>query len=394
MPRQSRWWSVCLFGWGLGGIGLLGVCGCGGAAAHDAPRPATAVSVKVVTPEARELADFVEFTGRTEAREFVEIRARVNGYLTEIPFRPGKEVQKDDVLFVIDPRPYQAELDRSEATKATVEARLKRTVAELARATELREKGVNTQADFDKAVADQAEAAASLLGATASVEKAKLDLTFTKVRAPIDGLTSRELLTIGNLVAADSSLLTTIVSLDPVHAYFDVDERTALEIQARIRANAQPDARKRDDVPVRLGLQTETGFPHVGVIDLVNNRVDPNTGTLSVRARFENAERILMPGLFVRLQFQLGPPKSRLLIPERAIAQQQGQRYVYVMGADDKAVRKEITIGRLDGASRVVEQGLTADDRVVVTGLHRVRPGAKLVLATDAPAGETQPAGH
>ncbi len=394
MQSLPSWFSASLLLSSLGGAGLLCVSGCGGAAAHDAPAATAAVTVSVVSPVQQAVADFVEFTGRTEAREFVEIRARVSGYLTEIPFRPGKEVQKDDVLFVIDPRPYQAELDRSEATKATIEARLKRTDAELARAKELREQKVNTQADFDKAVADQAEATASLQGAIASVEKAKLDLVFTKVLAPIDGLTSRELLSIGNLVAADSSQLTTIVSLDPINAYFDVDERTALEIQARIRANEGPDARKRDDVPVTLGLQTETGFPHVGVIDLVNNRVDPNTGTLSVRARFENAERILMPGLFVRIRFQFGEPKPKLLIPERAIAQQQGQRYVYVMGTDDKAVRKEITIGRLDGANRVVEKGLTAEDRVVVSGLHRVRNGSPLVLAKEADGASAKPAAH
>lgn len=394
MRSLKSWFSASLWLSGLGGAGLLCVSGCGGAAAHDAPSATAAVTVSVVTPVQQSVADFVEFTGRTEAREFVEIRARVSGYLTEIPFRPGKEVQKDDVLFVIDPRPYQAELDRSEATKATIEARLKRTDAELARARDLREQKVNTQADFDKAVADQAEATASLQGAIASVEKAKLDLVFTKVLAPIDGLTSRELLSIGNLVAADSSQLTTIVSLDPIDAYFDVDERTALEIQARIRANEGPDARKVDNVPVTLGLQTETGFPHVGVIDLVNNRVDPNTGTLSVRARFENAERILMPGLFVRIRFQFGEPKPKLLIPERAIAQQQGQRYVYVMGTDDKAVRKEITIGRLDGANRVIENGLTAEDRVVVSGLHRVRNGSPLVLAKEADGASAKPAAH
>ena len=210
--------------------------------------------------------------------------------------------------------------------------------------------------------------------------KAKLDQEFTKVIAPISGRTSRELITEGNLVTADNTALTTIVSLDPIYAYFDVDERTLLDIQQRIREKKMDSARERDDVEIRLALANETGFPHVGVIDVIDNRVDASTGTMQIRGRFPNPgpDRLLTPGLFVRVQFQMGPPRSRLLIPERALLQQQGQRYVYVVTPEDKIDRRNVTVGRRDGPLRVIETGLQTGDRVVVKGQQRVRPGVKV----------------
>ncbi|HEY0982780.1 efflux RND transporter periplasmic adaptor subunit, partial [Schlesneria sp.] len=216
-------------------------------------------AVVIIEPTEKELADFAEFTGRTDAVESVEIRARVSGYLKKINFRPGKEVKEGDLLFEIDPRPYDAELERAEGTLATALASAKQASAEMLRAENLHERKISTQADYDKAVADLAHAEASVQSTKANVTKAKLDQEFTRVIAPISGRTSRELITEGNLVSADSTALTTIVSSDPIFAYFDVDERTLLDIQKLIREKKLASARERDDVEIRLELANETG---------------------------------------------------------------------------------------------------------------------------------------
>ena len=353
-----------------------------------AQRPAAEPpAVKLAVPVEQEIPEEVEFTGRTDAVESVEIRARVSGYLNRINFKPGKEVAAGDLLFEIDPRPYETEVARTSGSKATIEARLKQAQAELERTESLRKKGVSTQADFDLAVANQAEASAQVAAANASLQKAQLDLEFTRVTAPIAGRTGRELLTVGNLVAADTSLLTTIVSTDPIFVYFDVDERTVLEIQRRIREGNLPSARERTDVPIRMALANETGFPHHGVIDLVNNRIDAGTGTIQVRGRFPNADHKLMPGFFVRVRYQIGPPQKRLLIPERAIGQQQGNRYVFVVNSEMKAERREIQVGQQKGTERVVLEGLQPGERIIVAGQHRVRPGMTVREATETDSG-------
>ena len=341
-------------------------------------------TVVVTQPLEKELADFAEFTGRTDAVESVEIRARVSGYLNKIHYKPGREIEAGGLLFEIDSRPYDAELERCEATLATARASLKQAQAEMLRAEELHARKISTQADYDRAVADLSHAEASVDSTQASVTKAKLNQDFTKVTAPISGRTSRELITEGNLVTADSTALTTIVSLDPIYAYFDIDERTLLYIQQKIREHKIDSARDRDNVEIRLEMANETGFPHQGVIDVVDNRIDAGTGTMQIRGRFPNSERKLTPGLFIRIQMQLGPARSRLLIPERALAQQQGQRYVYVVSAEQKIERRNVTVGRRDGALRVIETGLQPGDRVVVQGQQRVRPGVEVKFDQEA----------
>ena len=371
---------------------MASLSGCGTKSQGAAP-PSEPVAVIVTQPIEKELADFAEFTGRTDAAESVEIRARVSGYLRKIDFKPGKEVEAGTLLFEIDPRPYDAELERSEGTLATALASLKQSKAEMLRQENLHEKKISTQADYDKAIADLAHAEASVQSTRASVTKAKLDQEFTKVIAPISGRTSRELITEGNLVSADTTALTTIVSLDPIYAYFDVDERTLLDIQKRIREKRMESARERDDVEIRLELANETGFPHVGVIDVVDNRIDAGTGTIQIRGLFPNKDRLLTPGLFVRVQFQMGPPRGRVLVPEQALAQQQGQRYVYLVTETNKIERQDVTIGRRDGSLRVIETGLKPGDRVVVKGQQRVRPGVEVrIEAEKAPADAVKPA--
>ena len=378
-------WSLCC-------CLVVSFAGCG---TPKMPSPAAAgpVAVIVTEPVEKELADFAEFTGRTDAVESVEIRARVSGYLNKILYKPGSEVEAGTPLFEIDSRPYDAILEQNLGTLATSEASLKQARADMARAQDLHDKKISTQSDYDKAVADLAHAEASVQSSTANVAQAKLNQDFTHVTAPVAGRTSRELITIGNLVNADTTALTTIVSIDPIYAYFDVDERTLLDIQKRIREKKMESARERDDVPIYLGLANETGFPHAGTIDVVDNRVDSGTGTMQIRGRFDNADRVLTPGLFVRIQFQMGPARPRLLVPEQALAQQQGQRYVYVVTPEKKIDRRNVTVGRLDGSMRVIETGLKPGESVVVKGQQRVRPGSEVKIETEkTTVGQSEPA--
>ncbi len=339
------------------------------------PRPIPTVTV--AEPVERELADFAEFTGRTEAVESVEVRARVSGYLNAIHFKAGSEVKAGDLLFEIDSRIYAAEVDRNDGLLANAKAKIKRTEADLERQKTLREKGVNAQSELDLAIAEQGVAAAAIQTNEASLARAKLDMDFTKVTAPVAGRTSRERITVGNLVSADTTMLTTIVSLDPIYAYFDIDERTMLEIQRLIREKKMKSVREQD-VEVLLGLANETGFPHVGVVDLVDNRVSATTGTIQIRCRFPNADRVLTPGLFVRVRFQMGPARTKLLVPEQALAQQQGQRFVYVVQPDNKVERRDVSVGRQDGSLRVIEAGLQPGEKVIVQGHLRVRTGMEV----------------
>ncbi len=339
------------------------------------PRPIPTVTV--AEPVERELADFAEFTGRTEAVESVEVRARVSGYLNAIHFKAGSEVKAGDLLFEIDSRIYAAEVDRNDGLLANAKAKIKRTEADLERQKTLREKGVNAQSELDLAIAEQGVAAAAIQTNEASLARAKLDMDFTKVTAPVAGRTSRERITVGNLVSADTTMLTTIVSLDPIYAYFDIDERTMLEIQRLIREKKMKSVREQD-VEVLLGLANETGFPHVGVVDLVDNRVSATTGTIQIRCRFPNVDRVLTPGLFVRVRFQMGPARTKLLVPEQALAQQQGQRFVYVVQPDNKVERRDVSVGRQDGSLRVIEAGLQPGEKVIVQGHLRVRTGMEV----------------
>ena len=358
-------------------VGLLVAnSGCDQKISGGAP-PRAIPTVTVAEPVERELADFAEFTGRTEAVESVEVRARVSGYLNAIHFKAGSEVKAGDLLFEIDSRTYAAEVERNEGLLANAKAKIKRTEADLERQKTLREKGVNAQSELDLAIAEQGVAAAAIQTNEASLARAKLDMDFTKVTAPVAGRTSRERITVGNLVSSDTTMLTTIVSLDPIYAYFDIDERTMLEIQRLIREKKMKSAREQD-VEVLLGLANETGFPHVGVIDLVDNRVSATTGTIQIRCRFPNADRVLTPGLFVRVQFQMGPTRTKLLVPEQALAQQQGQRYVYVVKPDNKVERRDVTVGRQDGSLRVIETGLQAGEKIIVQGHLRVRTGMEV----------------
>ncbi|MFO0864886.1 MAG: efflux RND transporter periplasmic adaptor subunit [Gemmataceae bacterium] len=333
--------------------------------------------VTVATPLVRNVIDTSEFTGRTSAVESVKVRARVFGHLQKIGFTEGAEVKKGDLLYVIDPRPYQATLSRAEAELAQAEARASRIASDYGRALTLSANRAISREEFEKVSFEQAEAKAAVRSAQASVDTAKLNLGYSEVHAPIDGQIGKTMVTVGNLIESGEmggTMLTTIVSLTPMHVYFDVDDQTYIRIKPLF------DAGKRHSSgvglpPVRLGIAGETGYPHEAVIDFVDNQVDPGTGTLRMRAVSPNKDRTLTPGLFARVQVPLGLEHKALLVTERAIETDQGKKLVYVVGKDNKVVRRDVRLGRMHGGLREVLEGVNADDRIITVGLQNVREG-------------------
>ncbi len=342
--------------------------------------------VSVALPVTDYVTDYEEFTGRTEAIYSIDIRARVTGYLQKVPPVDGAEVNKGDLLFEIDPRPYKAELARMEATLAQNEAHLKRLDADFRRVSNLFSRGNAAREEFDKSAGDRSEAEAAVGIASASRDLAQLNESFTRVEAPISGRLSRRLVDPWNLVKADETTLTTIVSLDPLYVYFDVDERTMLKLRRLTQEGRMP-SREEGQIPIEAGLSDETDangtplFPHKGVINFSENKVDPSTGTLRVRASIDNPKpgptkpRVLSPGLFIRVRLPIGNPRKSILVPEQAVGTDQGRKFIYVVGDDNKVVYRPVTVGKLQSGKRVIEGNLAANERVVVSGLQRVRPG-------------------
>ena len=360
-------------------FGLMAGGGCQPPPSRVAPPEPPALPVS--TPVRREVTSYVEFTGRTEAVEAVDVRARVTGYLVRIPFKEGSEVKKGDLLYEIDPRPYQAQIDQANSQVDLYKAQLKLAQSTLARdrALNARVPGSVSQQELDQYVASVDEAAARVKAFEASTEVYKLNLEFTKVPSPIDGQISRYYLTVGNLVNQDQTLLTTVVSLDPIYVYFDMDEPTLLRIRKAARAGLIKPA-PGGEYPVSVGLPGEDGFPHLGAVNFVDNQVNPATGSISVRGVFPNPKpdvgpRLLSPGMFVRVRLPIGQPHRALLVIDRAIGFDQGLRFVYVVDAQDRVQYRRITTGALqEDGLRVVNQGLDPGDRVLVGGVQQVRP--------------------
>lgn len=376
-PRLS--WLVC----GL----LLFLSGC----TRRPPAPASPPPPDIPVSELieRDVTDFAEFTGRTEAVHVVDVRARVTGYLTKMPFREGAEIKEGDLLFEIDPRPYQAQLDQAKGQVKLYEAQLKLAQATLHR-DELVAKttpGAITQQQVDQDQASVDEAAARLEAFQANIEVYKLNLDFTQVKSPIDGHVSRYYLTLGNLVNQDQTLLTTVVSEDPIYVYFDVDEPTVLRVRKAIN-EGKIERYQQGKIPVQMGLQGEEGYHYEGTLDFVNNQVNPATGSILVRSVFSNkipeggVARVLSPGMFVRVRLPIGKPHPGLLVIDRAIGSDQGLKYVYVVGENNKVEYRRIKTGALqDDGLRVVIEGLKPSEKVVVGGLQQLRP--KMVIKPD-----------
>lgn len=352
--------------------GTLAAMGCKQPSEPLSPAPAV---VNVVQPVEREVTDFADFTGRVEAVESVQVQARVSGYLTKILFKEGTDVKKGDVLFEIDPRPYQAQLEKDVARLQAAEAVLEKARFDLGRLQRLFENKQASDVEHQYAVSDHNMAVAEVAAAKAAIEASKLDLGFCTIRSPIDGRISSYSKTIGNLITPDATVLTSIVSNDPMYVSFAVDELSYLRVR---EAAAQGKSHLRDQAraPVFLALANEQGFPHEGTINFADNQLKPTTGTIRVRAAFPNPYRQLTPGLFARVRVPLGPAHPALLVPDRAIATDQGQKLLLLVNDKNEVVARPVQPAALHDGLRVIESGLNPGDRVIVDGLLSVRPGA------------------
>ncbi|MFG0263189.1 MAG: efflux RND transporter periplasmic adaptor subunit [Novipirellula sp. JB048] len=400
-------------------VSATSIVGCGQSSSGERTPPPPPV-VRVATPLQREIVEWKEFTGRLEAVDFVEIRSRVSGYLHSMHFSEGQDVDEGTLLFVVDPRPFQAELEKAEAALAEAEARVEQSNAQLEQAIAMKEtsdaqlefataemerqraleaRNATSQSEVDQARNELHKAKASLesanagiasakgaiatseaavVTAEAAVNEAKLNLGYTKITAPISGRISRRYVTEGNLISGgseQSTLLTTIVSRDPIYFLFDASEQEVLRFQRMVLQGERRDVREVN-YPVHLALADETGYPHQGYLDFVDNRFDPRTATMTARAMFPNPNGILTPGMFGKMQIATSLPHEALLIPDTAIGADQAENFVYVIEEDNTARLQVVETGPLALGLRVIRSGITATDRIVVGGIQRVRPGA------------------
>jgi len=332
----------------------------------------------VSRPVERYVTDYADFTARTAAIDSVEVRAHVWGYMDKVNFKEGALVKKGDVLFELDPRPYQAMLNQAKAKVAQDEAQFKYDEAEYQRNANLVRTGAVSRSDLDKTAAARGVDLANIAADKAVVASRQLDLDYTKVLAPVSGRVSRYVVTVGNLIQSGDqnggTLLTTIVSVDPMYAYFDVDEHTALRVRQLVR-EGKSDSPRDGGYPVSLGLANEEGHPHRGTVNFVENQVNPRTGTIRLRGVFLNKEQALLPGLFARVRVPIGRPHKALLVSDRALDTDQGQKVVYIVDKDNQVVSRPVRVSALHDGQREITDGLKPGQRVIVNGLQQVRPG-------------------
>lgn len=355
---------------------LLPAAGC----KPSAPTAAALPEIATAQVVSKRIKDWDEYTGRFQAVDSVEIRPRASGYIDEVKFREGQLVKKDDVLFVIDQRPYQADHDRARAGLELARSQFELAKLEAARAQKMKDSGAVSREELDSRLSLLNQQEASVAAAKATLDSAALMLSFTKVRAPIDGRVSRAEITKGNLVAGGNeggTLLTTIVSVDPIYVYFEGDENAYLRYQSMARQGERSSSRDAHN-PVRVGLADEAGFPHEGEMDFVDNQLDVRTGTIRARAVLSNKEGRFTPGLFARVQLLGSDEYDAVLVDDRAIGTDQSQRFVLVVGPDDKLQYRPVQLGRNIDGLRVIRKGLSASDSIVISGLQRVRPGMQI----------------
>jgi multidrug efflux system membrane fusion protein len=348
--------------------------GCSSSAQPKAPAPPEVSVAEVIC---KQLGDSDEFTGRLEAVNAVEVRPRVSGYLQSVHFKEGAIVHQGDLLFQIDPRPFQAEVDRLKGDLSQAKAQLSRAQSDFQRAERLHNNDGMSAEEYDRRAAVRSEAEARIASTEAALRGAELNLGFTRVIAPITGRVGRAGITEGNLVeggAAQVKPLTTLVSLDPIYVYFDVDEQTYLKYARVTQSHGTSSHDLRS--AAQLGLADEDGFPHVGQVSFVDNQVSSSTGTIRLRATFPNKNLALTPGLFARIRLQGGGAHSACLARDEAVVTDLNQKYVFVLGKNNTLEYRPVKLGPMTEGLRVVRDGLRNGDVIVVNGLQRVRPGA------------------
>lgn len=349
-------------------ISILGACG-----KPSVAEPDPAVAVDVAPVMVKQIRQWDQFNGRVAAIDAVDIRPRVSGYIQQIAYKEGDEVQRGQVLFKIDPRPYQAALDSALARLQRARASVALTTSQDERAQNLFEAKAVSKDDAETRQASKLQSQADLNDAEAAVAMARLNLEFTQVRAPIGGRTSRALLSVGNLVRADETLLTSVVSQQSVYVYFDPDEKRYLAYLSQGRGT----------LTAKVGLANEDGYPHTGTVSFFDNQVDPSTATIRARAILKNEKNIFTPGLFARVQVASEIETAAILIDDNAVLTDQSRKYVYVSGPDKTALRTEVTLGRMIDGLRIIEHGLKAGDRVIVNGIQRISVAGMAIKPTE-----------
>ena len=336
------------------------------AAADKKPSSPAAVEVAAVVPKSIHLAD--EFNGRVASINSVDVRARVTGYVDNVAYREGDSVERGDLLFVIDPRPYRDALDSAKASLEREKAAAAFADIQAKRAQTLNTSNAISQEEYQNRDSDLSQSTARVHEAESAVATAELSLSFTEVRSPIDGRTGRAQLTRGNLAQADQTVLTTVVSQDPVYVYFDCDEQSYLRFQERVHRGSGVSSAN----PVRVALANETGFPHIGTIDFLDNQVNPSTGTIRARVVLSNPDRLFTPGLYARVRLESTGAVKALLVDDKALLTDQDRKYVYVVGPGNVAQRKDVVTGGTADGLRLIQSGLAPGDKVIVGGLQQI----------------------
>jgi multidrug efflux system membrane fusion protein len=378
------------------GVGILLVLlTAAGCKKKSAPQQAT-LPVNVVTVIEKEVNEWDEFTGRLDPVESVEIRPRVSGYITEIHFEAGAIVKKGDLLYVIDPRPYQADFDRAAAEVDRMDAQLKLAQIELNRAKELRDKNTISASEFDQKAATYQGSAAAKSSAEAAKNSAALNLEFTQIKSPIDGRVSDARITLGNLVqpgAGPESVLTTVVSVDPIYAKVDADENAILKY-VKLSEEGKRVSARTEKIPAWVELGNETNFPHQGYIDFVDNRLDPSTGTVRARVVLKNWNpNLITPGFFVRTRVAGATPYRAALVEDKVISSQQGLKYAFVVKPDNTVERRNLETGSIFEGKRIVKHGLKDGEKVVSTRLQLLQAGMKVQPIPEQPTPAAQAKG-
>jgi RND family efflux transporter MFP subunit len=386
-PAFTRRWGAaasCLM--------LVALAGCGESNTYVAPPPP---KVTVATPVKKAVTNYLEVTGSTAAVNTANLVARVAGFIETINYKDGDLVKKGTVLFTIEPESYELKWKQSQAAEASANATLTQAQADFERQMDLSKSGTASKATLDTSTATRANATANVDQAKINTQLAKINYGYTSVTAPFDGVVTARTVSIGEYVGGNSqpTVLATIVQLDPIYANFSVNERDVLRIRAEIRRRGMtPQDLKK--VPIDIGLQTEQGYPHAGLLDYVSPTVDSSTGTLAVRGIFQNADRALLPGLFVRVRVPTGTQDGALLVPDVALGSDQSGRYLLTVNKDNVVEQHNVEIGALDGTMRVIDKGIGPDERVIVAGLLRAIPGQKVEpqTVTAAAAGSSSTA--